>query len=96
MIRNHTVDMLREEIRSDLAASKLLDDELAKRIARVVLAGLQRRHGGGKLYVPVDYTRAYPLTEILQAYAQGDSPRVICRRHGISRSVFYRLLNSAG
>lgn len=94
MIRNYSVDKLREAIQSDIAAGGMLDQETTARIARVVLAGLQRRHGGSKLYVPVDYSRAYPLTEILQAYAHGDSPRAICRRYRISRSMFYRLLNS--
>lgn len=95
MRQNYTVEKLRNEISGDIAASKLLDDALAQRVAGIVLAGLQRRHGATKIYIPVDYSRAYPLKEIMQAYSRGESPRAICRRHGISRSVFYRLLNSA-
>jgi hypothetical protein len=95
MIRNYTIDTLRAEIREHIAAAKLLDDDLTQRVADVVLAGLQHRHGATKIYIPVDYSRAYPLKDILQAYAKGESPRAICRRHGISRSVFYRLLNSS-
>lgn len=94
MIRNYSVDKMRDEIRDDIAASKLLDDDSAQHLARTVLAGLQRRYGGGKLYIPVDFARAYPVKDILQAYARGDSVRTVCRRYHITHSTFYRLLGA--
>lgn len=92
MIRNGTVNALYEEIHAAIEATQLVEDEVAARLARAVLLQLQRRHGGGNVYVPVDYARAYPLEEILRAYAGDEPVKSICRRFNLSRSVFYRLV----
>jgi len=94
VIRNLNVETITAEICADIVNDDLLDRGKAQCVAEIVVAGLRHRYGGDELYIPVAAT-SYPVKAILQDYAKGDSVRTVCKRHGISRSTFYRLLNRA-
>jgi len=94
MIRNFNIETIAAEICADIVNDDLLDRSTAQSVAEIVVAGLRRRYGGDELYIPA-VAIAYPIKMILHDYAKGHSVRTVCKRYGISRSTFYRLLNQA-
>lgn len=91
MHRNESTTYLLADILSAITDAALVDATLARILAQCVLARLQERHGGERLYVPAKPVTVALHEQVKAAIASGEPVRTAHRRLGISRSAFYRL-----
>lgn len=71
-----------------------LNEEHAMPYATAVLNVLQTEYGGERLHIPKAAVQDKPgaRVEVIRAeLTEGQSWRLVCRRHGISRAALYRL-----
>ena len=81
--------MLHFELTSILREETGLKEELASRIATLVLRGLRRKLGPGRVYIPgPDRTEFYK--EVLKDF-NGRNHQEVMDKYGISRSTLHRL-----
>ena len=82
-----------EALRSDLVRAVVdatgMRETMAMPIANTVLAMLQDRYGGSKVYIPAT-KRPYDAERIAAAIAGGQDVAKVCRDHRISKRTLYR------
>ena len=86
---------LHVELTEILSAETGLNEALASQFAAAVLRGLQRLRGGDELYVPKGQGTARRDAEVRAAF-RGNNREEVCRRFGISRRTFYRIVGRRG
>lgn len=85
------LQVLEDELTEAITAHTGLRSELAREYARPMLAYLQARYGGDKLYIPA-IRRRYDPQEIRQFMADHCDPGKAMERFNVSRSTLYRIL----
>lgn len=71
-----------------------LNEEHAMPYATAVLTILQAEYGGERIHIPKAGDQEKPsmlVHEIRTALVEGQSWKVVCRRHGVSRAALYRM-----
>ncbi len=86
------IDVLAEELAIGAAIRLRVDSDAIRPIVDAVVAYLVEEYPSQDLYIPSSTT--WPVAEIRQAVAAGESLRSICGRFRIHRKTVYALLDS--
>lgn len=81
---------LRAEIVRGIVDQLGVPEALAMPYANGIVTYLQREYPGQKMYIPAP-SRQYDLLQITAALEGGATISRVCREHGVSRTMLYKL-----